>query len=223
MISDFWKTKITLFPEQSKKLFLPGLKTFPKPLRFVYFLLHHLRGKGYECFQAPYFAGAQLAHFAEYGAVHAVFGPPGLLLYGITKLITSLDFAKMSFDWLHLQKILDKWAITLPQFVEACMLAGTEYCLTYPFLNLDQYQQPPASSMGPSSRFNFDAAVEIVKAAPLINWLQTFPSEEMKNDHVEGYCTCKVLLLHCPVYDISVGIFFEFCSTFVDGVSTLCS
>ena len=137
--------------------------------------------------------------------MHAVFGPPGLLLYGISKLIMGLDFAKKEaqFDWLHLDKILVKWSITLPQFVEACMLAGTEYCLTYPFLNLDQYHASPQVSA--QSRFNFDAAVEIVKSANLINWLQTFPSQEMKNDHVDGYCTCKVLLLHCPVYDLVVG------------------
>eukprot|EP00971_Amphidinium_carterae_P222567 4417542-Amphidinium_carterae.1 len=29
--------------------------------------------------QAPYFAGAQLAHFAEQGVVNTVFGPPGSL------------------------------------------------------------------------------------------------------------------------------------------------
>jgi len=40
------------------------------------------RHRGYECLQAPYFAGAQLAHFAEQGVVQTIFGPPGLLLYG---------------------------------------------------------------------------------------------------------------------------------------------
>lgn len=35
--------------------------------------------------------------------------------------------------------------------------------------------------------------------APLINWMQTFPTEDMKNDHVDGYCTCKVLVQNSPV------------------------
>lgn len=87
------------------------------------------------------------------------------------------------------------------KFIDACMLAGTEYCLTYPFLNIDQYQ-PQNPAVSGASRFNFDAAVTIVKNAPLINWLQTFPTEDMKNDHVEGYCACKVLLKHNPVYNI---------------------
>ena len=31
--------------------------------------------------------GTQLVHFAEQGAVQAVFGPPGLLLFGLTKAV----------------------------------------------------------------------------------------------------------------------------------------
>eukprot|EP00494_Astrolonche_serrata_P031311 UN31580 len=66
---------------------------------FVYFIFHHLKNKGYECLQAPYFAGAQLAHFAEKGVVQSVFGPPGLLLYGVQSVVIQLDFGKNTFDW----------------------------------------------------------------------------------------------------------------------------
>ncbi|CAD7964932.1 unnamed protein product [Amoebophrya sp. A120] len=175
---------------------------------FVYFLYHHLKAKNYDCFQAPYFAGAQLAHFAEQGLINSVFGPPGLLLYGIEKCVIHIDFGKQTFDWLGLDVILNKWQITLPQFVDACMLAGTEYCLTYPFLNQDQYIQQQSNAMqniGGNSRFNFEAAVVIIKHAPLVNWLETFPTEEMKNDHIEGYCTCKVLIKHGPVWNVQTN------------------
>lgn len=164
---------------------------------FVYFIFHHLRHKGYECLQAPYFAGAQLAHFAEQGVVQSVFGPPGLLLYNVQSVVIHIDFQKQIFDWVDLESVLQKWQITRDQFVDACMLAGTEYCLTYPYLNLGHFQ--PAAP----GRFNFDAAVFIIKQAPLINWMQTFPTEEMKNDHVDGYCTCKVLVQNSPVLHLS--------------------
>lgn len=160
---------------------------------FVFFIMHHLRHKGYECLQAPYFAGAQLAHFAEQGVVQTVFGPPGLLLYGVQRVVIHIDFGRTSFDWVDLESVLQKWQIDRNQFVDACMLAGTEYCLTYPYLNLGHFQ--PAAP----GRFNFDAAVYIIKQAPLINWMQTFPTEDMKNDHVDGYCTCKVLVQNSPV------------------------
>eukprot|EP00933_Yihiella_yeosuensis_P021782 TRINITY_DN17190_c0_g1_i1.p1 TRINITY_DN17190_c0_g1~~TRINITY_DN17190_c0_g1_i1.p1 ORF type:complete len:755 (-),score=163.04 TRINITY_DN17190_c0_g1_i1:341-2605(-) len=161
---------------------------------FVYFIYHHLRHKGYECLQAPYFSGAQLAHFAEEGLVQTIFGPPGLLLYGVKSVVIHLNFAASNFDWVDLNSVLDKWQLSWDEFVDACMLAGTEYCLTYPYLNLNHFQPTPQAG-----RFNFDAAVYIIKQAPLINWMQTFPTEEMKNDHVDGYCICKVLVQNSPV------------------------
>jgi len=163
---------------------------------FVYFIFHHLRAKGYECLQAPYFAGPQLAHFAELGVVSTVFGPPGLLLYGVQSVVIAISFGQQTFDWVNLDTVLSKWAISRDQFVDACMLAGTEYCLTYPYLNQKAY---PTQSTG---RFNFDAAVFIIKQAPIINWMQHFPNEEMKNDHVDGYCICKVLVQNSPVFHL---------------------
>mmetsp|Transcript_62144 Transcript_62144/g.148228 ORF Transcript_62144/g.148228 Transcript_62144/m.148228 type:complete len:750 (+) Transcript_62144:110-2359(+) len=168
---------------------------------FVYFIFHHLRHKGYECLQAPYFAGAQLAHFAEKGVVNTVFGPPGLLLYGVSRVVIHMDFTRATFDWVDLEAVLSKWSISRDQFVDACMLAGTEYCLTYPYLNLGHFQPPAAPG-----RFNFDAAVYIIKQAPLINWMQTFPTEEMKNDHADGYCICKVLVQNSPVLHIDNNV-----------------
>mmetsp|Transcript_93488 Transcript_93488/g.248154 ORF Transcript_93488/g.248154 Transcript_93488/m.248154 type:complete len:749 (-) Transcript_93488:75-2321(-) len=167
---------------------------------FVYFIFHHLRNKGYECLNAPYFAGAQLAHFAEQGVVQTVFGPPGLLLYGVQSVVIHINFQQLQFDWVDLESVLVKWQITRDQFVDACMLAGTEYCLTYPYLNLGHFQ--PAAP----GRFNFEAAVYIIKQAPLINWMQTFPTEEMKNDHVDGYCICKVLVQNSPVLHLADGV-----------------
>jgi len=134
-----------------------------------------------------------LAHFAEQGVVSTVFGPPGLLLYGVQSVVIHINSPQLTFEWVDLESVLQKWQITRDQFVDACMLAGTEYCLTYPYLNLGHFQ--PAAP----GRFNFDAAVYIIKQAPLINWVQTFPTEDMKNDHVDGYCICKVLVQNSPV------------------------
>ncbi|CAK9006148.1 unnamed protein product [Durusdinium trenchii] len=157
-----------------------------------------LGNRGYECLQAPYFAGAQLAHFAEQGVVQTIFGPPGLLLYGVKSVVIHLNFSQQAFDWVDLGRVLDKWQLSWDEFVDACMLAGTEYCLTYPYLNLSTFQ-PQQKLWQQAPRFNFDAAVYIIKQAPLINWMQTFPTDEMRTDHVEGYCICKVLVQNSPV------------------------
>ncbi|CAE8629597.1 unnamed protein product [Polarella glacialis] len=87
---------------------------------FVYFIFHHLRQKGCEVIQAPYFTGAQLAHFAEQGIVQCVFGPPGLLLYSIPRVVIHMDFHQISFDWVDLECVLNKWSLRKdfrPQFI----------------------------------------------------------------------------------------------------------
>jgi len=147
---------------------------------------------------APYFASAQLAHFAETQVVHTVYGPPGLLLYNVQKVIIQIDFLHTIFEWVDLKTVLKAWGLNQDQFVDACMLAGTEYCLTYPYLNTGQ-PLPGQASQSTPSKLNFEAAIGIVKQAPLINWMQSFPSEEIKNDHVDGYCICKVLVQSSPV------------------------
>jgi len=172
---------------------------------FVYFIFQHMRYRGCEVFQAPYFAGTQLVHFAEQGAVQAVFGPPGLLLFGLTKAIINIDFQNVVFDWIDLERILDKWSLNREQFVDACMLAGTEYCLTFPYLQVDQV-----------ARFNFDVAVNVAKQAPLVRWMDTFPevpTQEIKADHMEGYCVCKLLIQSSPVYHVKENVVRPFSSS----------
>jgi len=164
---------------------------------FVYFIFHHLRQKGCDVLMAPYFAGAQLAHFAEKNVVQAVFGPPGLLLYNVQRVVITLEFPSQTFEWVDLQHVLNKWSITKDQFIDACMLAGTEYCLTYPYLAHGQQPQ--------GQRFNFEIAVDFIKRAPIIHYMANFPTEEMKTDHVDGYCTCKVLVQSSPVLQSSDG------------------
>jgi len=163
---------------------------------FVYFIFHHLRSRGFECMQAPYFAGAQLAHLAEIGVVSTVFGVPGLLLYGVSSVIIQLNFHNNShFDWVDLDEILKKWDINRDQFVDACMLAGTEHCLTYPYLASN-------NSSGPN-RFNFETAVNGIKKQPLIAWMAYFQDENMRNDHLNSYCICKVLVQNSPVLHLA--------------------
>ena len=161
-----------------------------------HFVFHFLKSKGYECIRAPYIAGPQLAHLASSNIVQAVLGQPGLLLYGIKKVLLTVDFSKGNVEWIELDHILHQWGLNKAQFTEICLLAGTEYCLTYPYLNLDYFQPG-------TSNFSFQSAVDFIKQMPLANWMNTFPTEEMKNDHVNGYCVCKALLTHCPVLNLA--------------------
>eukprot|EP00922_Rhytidocystis_sp_ex-Travisia-forbesii_P053247 GHVS01078961.1.p1 GENE.GHVS01078961.1~~GHVS01078961.1.p1 ORF type:complete len:921 (+),score=193.14 GHVS01078961.1:386-3148(+) len=163
---------------------------------FVQFIFHYLLFKNCECFQAPYFATAQLAYFVQQDLFDALYGPPALLLFGVPRVITNVDFIKGKFEWVEQSQLLDAWQVNSEQFVDACLLAGTEYCLTFPYLNLTQFHHG-------QQQFTFGTAIEFIKQAPLISYMQHFPNEEMRNDHVDGYCVCKSLILFPLVMELT--------------------
>mmetsp|Transcript_43019 Transcript_43019/g.113106 ORF Transcript_43019/g.113106 Transcript_43019/m.113106 type:complete len:735 (+) Transcript_43019:72-2276(+) len=160
------------------------------------FVMHHLSRQGYSCICAPYLAGAQLCQLAEHGVCQAVFAQPGAMMFGCPRVVTAVDFNAGMFEWVDLTHILTTWDIARYQFVDACMLAGTEFCLTYPYLNLEHFN--PAQT----NQFCFYSAVGFIRQAPLTNWLQTFPSAEMRDSYLEGYRTCELLVRGSPVLRI---------------------
>jgi hypothetical protein len=174
---------------EAQKVFAVSTSRINADIEHIVF--HHLKAQGIEVMRAPYFVGAQLMHLAETGFVQAVVGAPGMLLYGVPKVILLLDFARSSFEWTDLGRMLQSWSLSKDQFVDACLLAGTEYCLTYPYLNIDDHQQ--------HGHFQFEFAIDFIKCMPLANWMQVFPQEEMRMDHIHGYCVSKVLLQNTPV------------------------
>jgi len=176
--------------QEAQKVFAVSTSRINADIEHIIF--HHLKAMGHEVMRAPYFVGAQLSHLSEVGSIQAAVGPPGLLLYGVPRVVLSLDFQKQTFEWADMEMLLQQWGLERDQFIDACLLAGTEYCLTYPYLNVEFENQT-------QQQFQFEFAIEFIKKMKLINWMNVFPSEEMKLDHVNGYCISKVLLQSTPV------------------------
>lgn len=97
--------------------------------------------------------------------VDAVFGPPALLLFGIPRVIIGINFQRREFDWVDRDQLLNAWKVTEDQLIDACLLAGTEYCLTFPYLNLSQFH-------GGGQHFHFGTAIDFIKQAPLVGYMQ---------------------------------------------------
>lgn len=154
---------------------------------FMFVVSRYLQSKGCEIMQAPYLAAAQLLYFAQEGLIDAVFGPPALVLFGIPRVITGMNLQDGTFEWVELSQLLTAWNITKEQLIDSCLLAGAEYCLTFPYLNLSQFH-------GGAQQFHFGTAVDFIRQAPLIGYMQHFPNEEMRLDHIDGYCVCKSLI-----------------------------
>ncbi|XP_952843.1 uncharacterized protein TA09370 [Theileria annulata] len=144
-------------------------------------LMSYLKGKGYEIIRAPYLASSQLVYFMQEGLIDAVIGPPSTLLFGVPRVIMGLDLVKSTFEWVELDELLSTWSIDREQFIDCCLLAGTEHCLSYPLLT-----QP----------FSFSNAIEYIKQAPLIKYLYQLPTRDRINEYIDGYCIAKSLITH---------------------------
>lgn len=147
----------------------------------IFFLVNFLASRGYDVFGAPYFATAQLIYFAKEGLIDAIIGPPSTLLFGIPRVIICVDLQKGFFEWVELSEILGCWKIDKNQFVDSCLLAGTEHCLSYPFI---------------SSPFSFGDAVEYIRQAPLVKHLGQLPKRDGMTEYLDGYCIAKTLITH---------------------------
>eukprot|EP00375_Theileria_parva_P001129 XP_763800.1 hypothetical protein [Theileria parva strain Muguga] len=151
-------------------------------------LMSYLKGKGYEIIRAPYLASSQLVYFMQEGLIDAVVGPPSTLLFGVPRVIMGLDLIKGTFEWVELDELLSTWSIDKEQFIDCCLLAGTEHCLSYPLLT-----QP----------FSFSNAIEYIKQAPLIKYLYQLPTRDRINEYIDGYCIAKSLITHPLVMTLS--------------------
>ncbi|AFZ81015.1 hypothetical protein BEWA_004230 [Theileria equi strain WA] len=147
----------------------------------VQFLMAYLKSKGREVIRAPYFASSQLIYFVQESLVDAVVGPPSSILFGLPRVIIGMDLVKSVFEWIELEEILQLWGVDRDQLVDACLLAGTEHCLSYPL-----FAQP----------FSFANAIEYIKQAPLIKYLYQIPARERLNEYVDGYCIGKSLVTY---------------------------
>eukprot|EP01069_Polyplicarium_translucidae_P007878 Polyplicarium_translucidae@DN3161_c0_g1_i1.p1 len=193
-----WQAYVNGDKENARTLFAKAASSRSSS-DLVQYAAYFLKSRGVSCFQAPQFAGAQLSYFSRFGMFDVVVGPPSLLLYGVPRVVTNLNFAEGTFEWLDLRMLLEFWEMDRGQFLEACLFAGTEYCLTYPYLNLKCFQ---VSSGG----FSFKTAVDCIKTAPLFAYLEKFPDEKLKAEHSPGYSICRTLIEYPVVSTIHGGI-----------------
>lgn len=102
-------------------------------------LINILLEKKMEFLVAPYLSWAQLAYMAEATQSHidAIFGSSNILLFNVDRLIVNFDFDYSVFSWLDKQTILSSLGgITNEQFLDICILLGSDLCPTFPPLEM---------------------------------------------------------------------------------------
>ncbi|KTW29683.1 hypothetical protein T552_00891 [Pneumocystis carinii B80] len=102
-------------------------------------LINILLEKKMEFLVAPYLSWAQLAYMIETTQSHidAIFGSSNILLFNVDRLIINFDFDYLIFSWLNKQTILSSLGgITNEQFLDICILLGSDLCPTFPPLEM---------------------------------------------------------------------------------------
>ncbi|KAJ2491990.1 hypothetical protein IWW37_001843 [Coemansia sp. RSA 2050] len=114
---------------------------------FVMQVLHEL---GVETMRAPYSSWGQLAYLYKHEAqaVHAVYASLDMLMFDVDRVVTSMSSAKSTFSWVQREHLLSKCGVTSEQVVDICILAGFDWCPTFPGL---------VSESGFSFKFAVDA------------------------------------------------------------------
>lgn len=107
---------------------------FPDLYRSV---LRMFRHKHIDFIVAPYLATGQLVlletHAKQY--VHAMYGPMELLAFErVDKVILHLDFAAGKFQYASKAAIMRELQCSESEFLDTALLAGMEYCSTFPAL-----------------------------------------------------------------------------------------
>ncbi|CAO3685598.1 unnamed protein product [Rhizopus stolonifer] len=67
--------------------------------------------------------------------VHAICGGSELLMWDVDKMITSIDFTKGNYHWINKKSVIQDLVVSDEQFLDICILAGFEYCPSFPPLS----------------------------------------------------------------------------------------
>ncbi|KAJ2864887.1 hypothetical protein GGH94_002591 [Coemansia aciculifera] len=102
----------------------------------VPFVMHVLQGLGVETMRAPYSSWGQLAYLYKHEAqaVHAVYASLDMLMFDVDRVVTSVSSTKSTFSWVQREHLLSKCGVTSEQVVDMCILAGFDWCPTFPGL-----------------------------------------------------------------------------------------
>lgn len=90
-------------------------------------IMQILQQFGAETFRAPFLAQPQLVWMLQHKLITGIYGSNLMLLWGVSRLITSIDLPQGTYEWLDLEPLLQSLN-GMPQelFVDLCLVAGCQ-------------------------------------------------------------------------------------------------
>ncbi|KAG0166946.1 hypothetical protein DFQ30_006536, partial [Apophysomyces sp. BC1015] len=137
-------------------------------------VFHILHENNVEFIRAPYSAWAQLAYMHNHPKqiVTSVYGGSELLMFNIDRVVTIIDF----------ETVLQDLHVSDEQFLDICILAGFEYCPSFPPLNTNVIS------------FTFKGVHDLIKQHKTgFNAVQSYSDDPSvsKSNYVDTFCRTR--------------------------------
>ncbi|KAI9505033.1 PIN domain-like protein, partial [Coemansia spiralis] len=163
------------------------------------FVMQVLQANDAEYMRAPYSSWGQLAYLYKHESqpIHAIYSSLDVLMFDVDRVITSISSTKMTFSWIQREHIVSRCGVTSDQILDMCILAGFDWCPTFPAL---------LSDIG----FSFKSAVDITRqyrsgfnAIQMLGDHAGIRSSNYSDSYIRAYCTVKYhIVMHL---DGSIG------------------
>eukprot|EP00026_Physarum_polycephalum_P002709 Phypoly_transcript_02717.p1 GENE.Phypoly_transcript_02717~~Phypoly_transcript_02717.p1 ORF type:complete len:741 (+),score=127.90 Phypoly_transcript_02717:53-2275(+) len=178
------ETATFMFQDSEKNISLP----------FIHNVLKYFKDHNIEYFRAPYLTWSQLAWLAppKQNFIDATFGGLELLLYGVLRLIVDIDFERKTFDWVDTKSVLLHLSLSSDEFLDACVLAGFDYCVTFPPLLEQQFTFRNACEMVKNFKTGYAAVRQFATHANV-----------QKLGYMDLFLRARAIVRHHPVYTTS--------------------
>ncbi|WFD33416.1 hypothetical protein MCUN1_000229 [Malassezia cuniculi] len=171
-------------------------------------VLRMLRHREIDFIIAPYLATAQLValerHPNEY--VHAMYGPMELLTFDrVDRVILNIDFSAGTFQYTSKLAILRELQCTENEFLDIALLAGMEYCPTFPLLHDESAGMPPLVHGAPNLRALIGLVKQHRSGFVLASQFAEHPAVS-KSAYIEQYCHARTMLKFSLVLSAESGL-----------------
>ncbi|KAJ1965402.1 hypothetical protein GGI12_000794 [Dipsacomyces acuminosporus] len=144
------------------------------------FVMRVLQAHGAEVLRAPYSSWGQLAYLYKHESqpIHAVYAPSDILMFDIDRVITAINHSKSTFSWVLKDNLLHNFGIGHDQFLDMCILAGFEWCPTFPAIDSEVW-------------YSFKSAIDVIRTYRTgFNAIQAYAEHPVvkSSNYVDNYC-----------------------------------
>lgn len=171
-------------------------------------ILRAFRHRNVEFLIAPYLASGQLVSLERHSKayVHSVYGASEILLFDrVDRLITSLNLAESTFQFVSKQAILNELRCNEEQFLDVGLLAGSDLCATFPALQDSSLGAPPPHAGAPPNLRQINELVKQYKGGySLVAAFEAHPTVQ-KINYLDQFCKARTTIKFCLVLSAEEG------------------